>query len=43
MWSPSIDEPSRLLTIHLFLKVPMQEGVVDIELMHRPVASSGHG
>jgi hypothetical protein len=36
-----VDEPSGLLTVHLFREMSMEEGVGDVYLVHRPSSGSG--
>lgn len=36
-----VDETYRLVTVHTFGKLTMQECVLDVELVHRPLTSGG--
>jgi hypothetical protein len=40
VWAAGINKPSGLLTVHLFLKVAVEESVGDVKLVSWPVVSS---
>lgn len=39
----AIHKPSGLLTVHRLLELAAEEGIADIELMHRPTVGRGKG
>jgi hypothetical protein len=41
VWAASVDEARRLLTIDLLVKIAVEEGILDVELMNRPGSRDG--